>query len=296
MADIDTFLKFMQTRHSVKKIFVLFMAVIILQTNSVFARTINQGDKNMSRTDICKKNYKELFKGEALPSTGDDPEMMAILQKYIFGEVFTVGELDIKTREMLTVTSLAVQQTLPQLKAHINAALNVGVEPVELREAIYQLAPFIGFPKTLNALNILNEVFKERGVKTPLKSTVTVSEEERFIKGEAIQKPLYGQEIEESLKGLPENMGANVSKFLTEVCFGDFYSRDGLDLKTRELLVISILVTTGDTAVLKSHIKGNLKAGSTKETITAAIIQCLPYVGFPNTLAALRTAKEVFAK
>ncbi len=296
MADIDTFLKFMQTRHSVKKIFVLFMAVIILQTNSVFARTINQGDKNMSRTDICKKNYKELFKGEALPSTGDDPEMMAILQKYIFGEVFTVGELDIKTREMLTVTSLAVQQTLPQLKAHINAALNVGVEPVELREAIYQLAPFIGFPKTLNALNILNEVFKERGVKTPLKSTVTVSEEERFIKGEAIQKPLYGQEIEESMKGLPENMGANVSKFLTEVCFGDFYSRDGLDLKTRELLVISILVTTGDTAVLKSHIKGNLKAGNTKETITAAIIQCLPYVGFPNTLAALRTAKEVFAK
>ena len=296
MADIDTFLKFMQTRHSVKKIFVLFMAVIILQTNSVFARTINQGDKNMSRTDICKKNYKELFKGEALPSTGDDPEMMAILQKYIFGEVFTVGELDIKTREMLTVTSLAVQQTLPQLKAHINAALNVGVEPVELREAIYQLAPFIGFPKTLNALNILNEVFKERGVKTPLKSTVTVSEEERFIKGEAIQKPLYGQEIEESMKGLPENMGANVSKFLTEVCFGDFYSRDGLDLKTRELLVISILVTTGDTAVLKSHIKGNLKAGNTKEIITAAIIQCLPYVGFPNTLAALRTAKEVFAK
>ena len=49
--------------------------------------------------------------------------MMAILQKYIFGEVFTVGDLDIKTREMITVTSLAVQQTLPQLKAHINAAL-----------------------------------------------------------------------------------------------------------------------------------------------------------------------------
>lgn len=279
-----------------KKIFILIMSVMILQTNFVFAKIINQGDKNMTRIDICKKNYNELFKGEALIQTGDDPEMLAILQKYIFGEVFTVGELDMKTREMITVTSLAVQQTLPQLKAHINAALNVGVTPVELREVIYQCAPFIGFPKTLNALAVLNEVFKERGITTPLKSTAVTNEFDRNAKGAAIQNPLYGNEIEESMKGLPQDMGANVSKFLTEVCFGDFYTRDGLDVKTRELLVISILVTTGDISVLKSHIKGNLKAGNSKETITAAIIQCLPYVGFPNTLASLRAAKEIFTK
>lgn len=95
------------------------------------------------------------------------------------------------------------------------------------------------------------------------------------------------------MKGLPDNMGDEVARFLTEVNFGDFYTREGLDIKTRELLVISILVTTNNTATLKSHIKGNLKAGNSKETITAAIIQCLPYVGFPNTLNALRTMKEV---
>ena len=251
----------------------------------------------MTRTDICKKNYRILFNGEALTPAGDDPEMMAILQKYIFGEVFTVGKLDIKTRELITVTSLAVQQTLPQLKAHINGALNAGVTPVELREAVYQLAPFIGFPKTLNALGVLNEVFKERGIKTPLKSTATVNEEERYEKGFAIQNPLYGGEIKQSMEGLPEDMGADVARFLTEVCFGDFYTREGLDLKTRELLMLSALVTTGNNAVtLKSHIKGNLKAGNSKEIITAAIIQCLPYVGFPNTLAALRTLKEVISE
>ena len=194
---------------------------------------------------------------------------------------------------MITVTSLAVQQTLPQLKAHINGALNAGATPVELREAIYQLAPFIGFPKTLNALGVLNEVFKERGISTPLKSTATVNEEERFEKGFAIQNPLYGDEIKQAMEGLPDNMGADVARFLTEVCFGDFYTREGLDVKTRELLFVAALVTTGNTTTLKSHIKGNLKAGNSKETITAAIIQCLPYVGFPNTLAALRTLKEV---
>lgn len=276
-----------------KKLLVSGLVVVIMQAGCAFAQTGIQGDENMTRADICKKNYKELFNGEALGNTGSDPEMMAILQKYIFGEIFTVGDLDIKTREMLTVTSLAVQQTLPQLKAHLNAALNVGATPIELREAIYQCAPFIGFPKTLNALGVLNEVFKERGIETPLKSTATVKENERYKKGLAIQEPLYGNEIYESMQGLPENMGEDVARFLTEVCFGDFYTREGLEPKTRELLIISILVTTGNTSTLKSHIKGNLKAGNSQETITAAIIQCLPYVGFPNTLASLRTLKEV---
>ena len=274
-----------------KKLLVSGLVVVIMQAGCAFAQTGIQGDENMTRADICKKNYRELFNGEALGNTGSDPEMMAILQKYIFGEIFTVGDLDIKTREMLTVTSLAVQQTLPQLKAHLNAALNVGATPIELREAIYQCAPFIGFPKTLNALGVLNEVFKERGIETPLKSTATVKENERYKKGLAIQEPLYGNEIYESMQGLPENMGEDVARFLTEVCFGDFYTREGLEPKTRELLIISILVTTGNTSTLKSHIKGNLKAGNSQETITAAIIQCLPYVGFPNTLASLRTCR-----
>ena len=276
----------------IKKILALLIVLTVVQS-CVFAKAAKNEDKNMTRTDICKENYKTLFGGEALLTTGDDPEMMAILQKYIFGEVFTVGNLDKKTRELITVTSLAVQQTLPQLKAHTNAALNVGVTPVELREAAYQLAPFIGFPKTLNALGVLNDVFKERGIKTPLESTATVNEEERFEKGLDIQKHLYGDEIKESMKGLPQNMGDDVARFLTEVCFGDFYTRKGLDIKTRELLMISALVTTGNnTITLRSHIKGALKAGNSKETITAAIIQCLPYVGFPNTLEALRILKE----
>lgn len=59
---------------------------------------------------------------------------------------------------------------------------------------IYQCAPFIEFPKTLNALVILNETFKYRGDKTPLKSTATVEENERYEKGFAIQNPLYGDE------------------------------------------------------------------------------------------------------
>lgn len=279
-----------------KKLFALLLTLSVFQCNLAIASAINNKDKKMDREEICKENFHKLFKGNALTNTGDDPEMMAILQKYIFGEVFTIGELDMKTREMLTVVSLTAQQTLPQLKAHINAALNVGVKPLELREAIYQCAPFIGFPKTLNALAVLNEVFKERGIKTPLQTGAQVKENERFTKGSAIQKPLYGDEIKDSLKGLPDNMGEDVARLLTEVCFGDFYTRAGLDTKTRELLVIGVLTTTGDSKTLKSHILGNVMAGNTEAEITAAIIQVMPYTGFPNALEALRTVKDALAK
>lgn len=91
-------------------------------------------------------------------------------------------------------------------------------------------------------------------------------------------------------------MEKDVSGFLTEICFVDFYTRGGLDIKTRELLVISILVTTGNTNTLKSHIEGNLKVCNTKEDITAAIIQCMLYEVFQNTISALKAAKEVFSK
>ena len=276
----------------VKKILALFFIIFIVQ-NYTQAKIVKNKEKNMTREEICKDNYKILFKGEALQNNGDDPEMMMILQKYIFGEIFTIGELDIKLREMITITSLTVQQTLPQLKAHINGALNANATPLEIREVIYQCAPFIGFPKTLNALGVLNEVFKEKGIKTPLEDASTVNEKERYQKGLSIQAPLYGDEIKKALSNLPNDMGDDVSRFLTEVGFGDFYTRDGLDLKTRELLILSILVTQGNYNTLKSHIKGNLKAVNSKEQITATIIQCLPYVGFPNTISALKTLKEV---
>ncbi len=279
----------------IKKLLALILTVFVMQGTVTIAAPLEKKDKNMTRTQICNENMQKLF-GSDMATTGDDAEMMQILQKYIFGEVFTVGDLDIKTRELITVVCLTTMQTLPQLKAHINGALNAGNTPLEVREAIYQCAPFIGFPKTLNALGVLNEVFKARGIQTPLESGVTVAENERYQKGKEIQEKLYGDEIKQAMKGLPQNMGDEAARFLTEVCFGDFYTRKGLDIKTRELLALAVLVAKDDDITLKSHIKGNLKAGNSPETIAAAIIQCMPYTGTPNALHALTYLKQELKK
>ncbi len=276
----------------IKKLCITVLISALMLNSSVFAKE-SKNMTNASREEIADKNLEILFNITTKNNNGPDKDFMDILQKYIFGEVFTVGDLDIKTRELLTVTSLTVMQTLPQLKAHINGALNAGNTPIEIRETIYNTAAFIGFPKTLNAISVFNEVIKERGLEKELKSTKTTNENNRYKKGYDIQNPMYGDEIVQVRLGLPDEMGSNVARYLTEVCFGDFYTRDGLDLKKRELMTIAILTTTGNTGVLKSHIKGNLKAGNSIETITASIIQVMPYVGFPNSFAALKTVKDV---
>ena len=267
-----------------KKVVTFALIVALMQSNTLCAISLER--EKMTREQICKDNFEALFNTKWNPNVGDDPEMMSVLQKYIFGEVFTIGKLDNKTREMLTVTTLTAQQTLPQLKAHINALLNTGATPNEVREVIYQCAPFIGFPKTLNAISVMNEVFVERKIPLPLENASMTNENNRYKEGLKIQKPLYGDEIKNSLEGLPNNVGDKVARLLSEVCFGDFYTRKGLDLKTRELLVLAILITDGSENTLKSHIKGNLKAGNTKEDIVSAIIQCMPYVGFSKTFKA----------
>ena len=248
--------------------------------------------ENMDRIEACKQNYRTLFGGEALTGQGTDPEMMDILQKFIFGEVFQTGELTLKQREMITCITLATMQTLPQLKAHAGAALNVGVTPEELREVMYLTAPFIGFPKMLNAVATVNEVFTERGISLPLEKQGKVTEETRHETGKAIQDKLYPGGIASVMEGVPGNMGKDVEQFLTDYFFGDIYSRGALDLQTRELLGYCVLTTLEAESQLHSHYHGNINAGNSPETLTAAVIQCLPYIGFPAAIKALRIIKE----
>ena len=126
--------------------------MLILLCNVCLAT--ERGD--MTKEEICKENFNKLFLADPLGKNGTDPEFMAILQKYIFGEIFTIGELDTKTRELITITVLGTMQTLPQLNAHINAALNVvnNIGMPECRIALSQATEYVARAKKRN-LNIV---------------------------------------------------------------------------------------------------------------------------------------------
>lgn len=269
------------------------IALVLAGSLSTMAQTTNN---SMNRIETCKQNYYKLFGNEALTGQGTDSEMMDILQKFIFGEVFQTGNLTLKQREMITCITLATMQTFPQLKAHAGAALNVGVSPEELREIMYLTAPFIGFPKMLNAVATINEVFKERGISLPLEKQGMVTEETRHETGKAIQDKLYPGGIASVMEGLPDNMGNEVEHFLTDYFFGEIYSRGAIDLPTRELLGYCVLATLEAESQLHSHYHGNINVGNTPETLTAAIIQCLPYIGFPAAIKALSIIKQEYTQ
>jgi 4-carboxymuconolactone decarboxylase len=272
---------------------ITLVSFLVLETRGqVTNRQTNQPPGDTSRIERAKKKYQELF-GQQMLASKTDPELMNILQPLIFGEIFYTGNLDDKTRELITITILATNQTLPQLKAHTNAALNIGVTPVQIREAVYQGATFIGFPKVLNALDTINSVFSSRGIALPLENKGTVKENERLEKGKEMQYPLYGDRMKQNMKDLPGEFAEAIPRILTESGFGDFYTRGGLDIKTRELLVFCILATLGGAErQMASHAAGNLKAGNTKEALLSAMVHCYPYIGFPRVSNAISIIKE----
>lgn len=252
-----------------------------------------QNSPDTNRIERAEKKYQELFAAKPNLSDSNDPELMSILQRLIFGETFYIGNLDDKTRELITITVLTTDQTLPQLKAHTNAALNIGATPIQIREVIYQLAPFIGYPKVLNAVGVINEVFEGRGIELPLKDQGTVREHQRFEKGREKQYPLYGDEMQDYMSDLPEEFAEAIPRLLTESLFGDYYTREGLDVQTRELMIFCALATLGGTErQMASHAIGNLKVGNNKETLLSAMVQIYPYVGFPRIANAIAVIKE----
>lgn len=248
----------------------------------------------MNRVEKCEETFRELFGGAPVVNEGNDPEFMRILQRFIFGDVCAVGSLDNRMRELITITVLTVNQTLPQLKAHTAACLRVGLTPVEIREAIYQCAPFIGFPKTLNAIGVMNEVFEEQGIALPLESQETVTEETRYELGKQIQDPIYGSEIADRYAYLPQEYAQAIPRFLTEFGFGDYMTRTGMDGKTRELLILVLLAALGGADLqVYSHGMGAMKAGNSVDEILCALMHGMPYMGFPRFLNALNAIRPL---
>lgn len=268
-----------------------FISYLLAVTLCLFSGYVTAKETVMIRAERANEVYQELFRAERMEST-TDPEFMEILQRNIFGETFDVGNLSHKERELITIATLTTLQTLPQLKAHINASLNVGNTPLEIREAIYTCAPFIGFPRTLNAIGVFNEVMVSNGIKLPLENAGTTNDENRHAKGLKIQTPLYGEEIKNAMSVLPKEYKTVVPDMVTDFCFGDFYTRRGLTLKQRELLSLVILTALGAEKQLKIHIIGALKAGNDKETLLAAMVQAIPYIGLPYAMTTINLIKD----
>ena len=247
----------------------------------------------MNRIERSDKKIKELFGAIDKSAAASDPDFVTIQNHFIFGDVAYQGSLPDQMRELIALVVLTTSQSLEAVADHTRGALNIGVSPVEIKEAVYQCAPYIGFPKTAKALEQVNTVFLEKKISLPVESQQQVTEETRFDEGLKVQKSIFGNIIDQMHENAPANL-KHIQDYLSAFCFGDIYTRSGLDLPSREILTLCILMTLGGCeSQVKAHIGGNLSVGNSRETLISVISQCVPYIGFPRTLNALGCLNEV---
>jgi 4-carboxymuconolactone decarboxylase len=91
------------------------------------------------------------------------PDFATYLFEFPFGDIYSRPGLSLRDREIATVAALCAMGTAtPQLKVHIEAALNVGISKEEITEVLMQMAVYAGFPSALNGLFAAKEVFAGR--------------------------------------------------------------------------------------------------------------------------------------
>ncbi|RNB83009.1 carboxymuconolactone decarboxylase family protein [Brevibacillus nitrificans] len=91
------------------------------------------------------------------------PDVGRYIVEFAFGDIYSRDGLDLKQRQLVTLASLTTQGGCePQLQVHMNAALNVGLSPQEIMEAITHCIPYTGFSRVLNAIFVAKRVFQER--------------------------------------------------------------------------------------------------------------------------------------
>lgn len=125
---------------------------------------------------------------------------------------------------------------------------------------------------------------------------MSIYENERYTRGLIKLKEVddsAGEKVIDALAAISPDLG----RYIIEFGFGDIYSREGLDLKSREIATVAALTALGNAVPqLKVHIHAALNVGCKPVQITETILQMAVYAGFPAALNGMFAAKEVFTE
>ena len=250
----------------------------------------------MKPNERAQQNHNELFPGHVSTLAVSDPEFIEAFDNFAFDEVLRHGDLDTRTRLMIQLAAMIASQALREYRVMVGAALTVGVTPVEIKEIVYQAVPYVGMAKVFDFIHATNEVLTERGVPLPLMGQSTTTPDTRAQKGLAVQKHIVGAENVEKLYASASPDQQHIQHFLSANCFGDYLTRGGIDIPTRELITLSMLVALGGCdPQVKGHVAANLRVGNDRAKLIDVVTQLLPFIGYPRTLNGLRAIDEVTA-
>ena len=121
-------------------------------------------------------------------------------------------------------------------------------------------------------------------------------DKKRYEEGLAVRRAVLGSEhVDNSLRSA-DDFTRPMQELVTEYCWGEIWTRPGLDRRTRSLINVAMLTALNRPHEIRLHVRGALNNGLTKEELMEVFMQCAIYCGIPAGMEAMRVAKEVFAE
>lgn len=246
----------------------------------------------MAISEKARAYHEKMFPGYVSTLLVTDPEFIERFDDFAFDEVVNQDDLDDRTRFMAILATLLGCQGCDEFRAMLPAALNFGVTPVEVKEIVYQSVAYLGIGRVFPYLKATNEVLMARGVALPLEGQATTTMETRLEAGIQKQVTLFGEGMRDRWNsGSAETR--HINRWLADNCFGDYYTRGGLNDAQREMITFCFLAAQGGCEPqLTSHAKANMQLGNDKSFLIKVVSQCLPYIGYPRSLNTLRCVQD----
>ena len=257
---------------------------------------VEEGASNEWLEPVADAEYDKLPASQSQLSV-TDPEFLQRFNAFAYDEVVeqVKAKLDDHTRHICYLATLMGCQGIDEYRELLPEALNNGVTPVEVKEIVYQATAYLGLGRVRPFLSATNDILRQQGIILPLSPQAQTTMESRREAGTQAQVDCFGDGMRDFWQSGPED-SRHINKWLADNCFGDYYTRSGLNLKLRELITFCFLAAQGGCEPqLKGHIAGNYHVGNDKDFLIAVISSNLPFIGYPRTLNALNCIREVEA-
>lgn len=245
--------------------------------------------------DLAKR-ISHLFDGIGNNLQNTDPEWVDIIANFSQKETVSVSRLTQKEQMLCILFALLGCQGMGEFQNMLHAALNMKIDPVAIKEVIYQATAYLGIGRTYDFLVAANQITEQHGIRLPLKPQATTDETTRFEAGLDKQVALFGADMAKRQTDGPV-LRRNINRWLADNCFGDYYTRNGLNDQERELITFCFILAQGGCEnQLRGHTAGNFGVGNDKEKLYSVVEQCMPYIGYPRSLNAMNIIDEMSKK
>lgn len=212
--------------------------------------------------------------------------------EFIFGAVWARPGLSLRDRMLGSLALLTSLERPAQLRSYAYSALNLQIKPEEIQEVLLLCSPFTGHPAVMNALEVVQGIFRERGVTPEDFEVPRVPMEELEARGLALAEQLFGSLGNSPGLQAAANLAPDLRQMLVAYVFGELYHRPVLDIKTRVLCTIAALTALRLDPPLGLFLEAGIRVGYSREEVIEIIIQMAPYAGFPASLYALQVAED----